>query len=221
MTERKLSQDQAAEMGFFEEFTVWRFVTRGVTRGGKGVQFPWRRITMGVPNHCGRRRMNFWVRRKVQTMSQELFVISYIACERPQVRTWGRQTCFLSRSQSNLVTPAPLFAAKCAPVKFLKPWISSHFPKQRDLIATMVRSHDPNIPRKIGEASPAGNTHGKAKRPIGWLWSRWSDCISDLAWSCFGVESCSGAISSCCKRHVISWLHVAAALRLSEEEKWV
>ena len=102
---------------------------QGRNEGGQGVQFPWRRITMGVPNHCGRRRMNFWVRRKVQTMSQELFVISYIACERPQVRTWGRQTCFLSRSQSNLVTPAPLFATKCAPVKFLKPWISSHFPK--------------------------------------------------------------------------------------------
>jgi len=30
---------------------------------------------------------------------------SGFASERPQVRTWGRQTCFLSRAPSDLVTP--------------------------------------------------------------------------------------------------------------------
>jgi len=29
----------------------------GVTRGARGAQFPGRRITMGAPNYCGRRRM--------------------------------------------------------------------------------------------------------------------------------------------------------------------
>jgi len=30
---------------------------RGLTRGVRGTQFPWCRITMGAPNHCGERRM--------------------------------------------------------------------------------------------------------------------------------------------------------------------
>jgi len=28
-------------------------IVRGVTRGARGAQIPWRRVTMGVPNHCG------------------------------------------------------------------------------------------------------------------------------------------------------------------------
>ena len=37
-------------------------------------------------------------------MSQVLS-IQHISSERPQVPTWGRQTCFLPRAPSNLVTP--------------------------------------------------------------------------------------------------------------------
>jgi len=37
--------------------------------------------------------------------SQVISTIHYICSERPQVRTWGRQTCFLPWAPSNLVTP--------------------------------------------------------------------------------------------------------------------
>jgi len=60
---------------------------RGVTTGERGVQFPVRRITAGSsksPKHFSQ--------------------YSTFASERPQVRTWGRQTCFLPRAPSNLVT---------------------------------------------------------------------------------------------------------------------
>jgi len=36
------------------------------------------------------------------------------ASDRPQVRTWGSQTCFLPRAPSNLVTP--LVDGKCKPL---------------------------------------------------------------------------------------------------------
>ena len=63
-----------------------------------GAQFPGRLITTGARNDCGGRR-------KVPPMSQVLSSIQYTASERPQVRTWGRQTSFLSQMPSNLVTP--------------------------------------------------------------------------------------------------------------------
>jgi len=47
-------------------------------------------------------------RRKVPTMSQVLSSIppySTFGSERSQVRTWGRQTCFLPRTPSNHLTP--------------------------------------------------------------------------------------------------------------------
>jgi len=43
--------------------------------------------------------------RKVPTMPQNVLQYSTFASEKPQVRTWGRQTCFLPRVPSNLVTP--------------------------------------------------------------------------------------------------------------------
>jgi len=69
----------------------------GRNDGGQGAQLPGRWITMMAPNDCGECR-------KVLTMSQEL-QCSTFASERPHVRTWGRQTCFLPRTPSNLVTP--------------------------------------------------------------------------------------------------------------------
>ena len=56
--------------------------------GGQGAQFPGRQITMGVPNDCGGRR-------KVPRISQVLSPMQYICFGRPQVRIWGRPTCFL------------------------------------------------------------------------------------------------------------------------------
>jgi len=58
------------------------FVTRGVTRGSRGAQFPRRQMTMGPPNH-------YTGRRKVPTMSQVLSSIQRISSERPHVPTWG------------------------------------------------------------------------------------------------------------------------------------
>jgi len=43
-----------------------------------------------------------------------------------------------------------------------------------------------NVPGKIGDANPAGYPTGKRLRVRGM--TRWSDYISDLAWSGLGVE---------------------------------
>jgi len=69
--------------------------TRGVTRGA---QFPGRRITMATPNHCAGRR-------KVPTMPQVLSSTAHICFRKISGQTWGRQTDFLPRAPSNLVTP--------------------------------------------------------------------------------------------------------------------
>jgi len=56
---------------------------------------------------------------------------------------------------------------------------------KRSHAATMARQRD--APGKIGEANPAGCTQGKVAyrfRPR----TRWRDYISDLAWSCLGLE---------------------------------
>ena len=67
-------------------------------------QFPGRLITMGELNHCGERRMTSGVTEKSQQWHKHILQYSAFASERPQVRTWGRQTCFLPRAPSNLVT---------------------------------------------------------------------------------------------------------------------
>jgi len=65
---------------------------------GKVAHLPGRQITIGTPNHCGGRR-------KYQQYHKCFLQYSIIASERSHVRTWGRQTCFLPRAPSNLVTP--------------------------------------------------------------------------------------------------------------------
>jgi len=69
--------------------------SRGVTRGA---QFPGRRITV---------RGAEWLRgtEKSRQYHKQFLQYSTSASERPQVYTWGRQTCFLPRAPSNLVTP--------------------------------------------------------------------------------------------------------------------
>jgi len=49
-------------------------------------------------NYCG-------VVEKSQQCHKYFFQYSTFASERPQVRIWGRQTCFLPRAPSNLVMP--------------------------------------------------------------------------------------------------------------------
>jgi len=50
------------------------------------------------------------VRRKVPTLSQLLSSVQYICSQKSQVRAWGRQTCFLPRAPSDLVTPLVVIA---------------------------------------------------------------------------------------------------------------
>jgi len=62
---------------------------QGRNDGGQEGKIPHVRITMRASNDCGGRR-------KVLTRSQVLQCSRpTFASERPQVRTWGRQTCFL------------------------------------------------------------------------------------------------------------------------------
>jgi len=51
-----------------------------------------------APNHCV-------ATEKSQPCHQHFFQYRTFASERPQVRTRGRQTCFLPRAPSSLVTP--------------------------------------------------------------------------------------------------------------------
>jgi len=69
-----------------------RLPSRRVTRVGK------RGTTPQAPNHCRGAA-------KTQQCHKYFLQHSIFASERPQVRTWGRQTCFLPRAPSNLVTP--------------------------------------------------------------------------------------------------------------------
>jgi len=71
------------------------FTIRGVTRGERGTKFPGCRVIMGVPNHCGVRRIA-GVRQKVPTMSQALSLIQCI--------------CFRKTSGSNMGVPNVLLA---------------------------------------------------------------------------------------------------------------
>jgi len=79
--------------------------TQGRNEGGKGGQFPGRWFTMGAPNHCGGRRITAKSAEKSPKCYKYFLQYSKFASERAQVWTWGRQTCFLPRAPSNLVTP--------------------------------------------------------------------------------------------------------------------
>jgi len=61
-------------------------------RAAKRAQFLGRRITIGAPE-------------KSQQCHKYFLQYTTFASERHQVRTWGRQTCFLSRAPSSLVAP--------------------------------------------------------------------------------------------------------------------
>jgi len=82
----------------------WRHYTnratdQGRNEGGKGVTIP------RVPNHAGGRQMTAGDAEKSQQSHKYFLQYSTFATGRPQVRKWGRQTCFLPRAPSNLVAP--------------------------------------------------------------------------------------------------------------------
>ena len=85
---------------------IWQWIcfypghqTRGVTRGGKGGTIP------QAPNHYRGRRMTAEGAEKSQQYHKYCLQYSTYTSERPQVRTWVRQTCFLPWTPPNLVRP--------------------------------------------------------------------------------------------------------------------
>jgi len=114
-------------------------VRKVATRGAKGAQFPRRRITMGVQNHCGGAK---WLRMAPKSLSNSfctrVFVRlsnlfwnlvtvlssqsksgSYLPVSHPKDLRFedrGRQTCFLARAPSNLDT---LLRTRCYKVTLL------------------------------------------------------------------------------------------------------
>jgi len=85
---------------FFMQEVLSTTLTRGITRGQGGAQFPGRPVTMGVPN-------DYRVAEKSQCHKHFLQYTTFTS-KISQVRTWGRQTCFLPRAPFNLVTPLTL-----------------------------------------------------------------------------------------------------------------
>jgi len=69
--------------------------TRSITRVA---QFLWHPVTMGAPNDCR-------AAEKSQQCHKHFLQYAIFTSKISQVRTWGRQTCFLHRAPSNLVTP--------------------------------------------------------------------------------------------------------------------
>ena len=76
---------------FRKIFRVLLNNTRDVTRGGRGQNSPGAESLL--------------VTKKSQQCHKHFFQNSTFASERLQVRTWGRQTCFLPQAPSNVVTP--------------------------------------------------------------------------------------------------------------------
>jgi len=59
-----------------------------------------------APNYCGGCQMTAEGAKKSQQYHKYFLQYSiYLLPKRPQVRTWGRQTCFLPRAPCNFVTP--------------------------------------------------------------------------------------------------------------------
>ena len=88
----------------------------GSKNGGQWAQYSGGRATMMTPNYCGGGR-------KVLILSQEFqssTVQSTFASERPQIRTYGRQTCFLPWAPSNFVSPLAVIQYSSALPMYMK-----------------------------------------------------------------------------------------------------
>jgi len=80
-------------------------VCAGAWRGGaRGAQFPGCLITMGAPNHCGRRQITA-DRRRVPKMSQILSSIQFICFRKTSGSNMGQQTCFLPHRNLTSLRP--------------------------------------------------------------------------------------------------------------------
>jgi len=77
----------------------------GRNDGGQGAQFPGRRVT-GAENP--------------NNVTSTVLQCSTFASEKPQVRIWGRQTCFLPRAPSDLVTPLAVIQYSSAFSMYMK-----------------------------------------------------------------------------------------------------
>ena len=102
-------------------------VIRGVMTGRKGGTVP------RAPDHyrgaepLREREIMSAGNRKIWTILQVLPSIQPCPSERPQVRTWGHQTCFLPRGPSNLVTPLMAISKNYASWNRLRNfWKASH-----------------------------------------------------------------------------------------------
>jgi len=74
-------------------------ISRGVTRGQEGRNYPGAKSLWGHRNTAG-------ATKSPNNVTRTFFTF---ASGRPQVRKWGRQTCFLSRAPSDLVTPLSIW----------------------------------------------------------------------------------------------------------------
>jgi len=81
-------------------FLMQAVLSTTLTRG-KEEQFPGRAVTMGAPN-------DYRVAEKSQRCHKHFFQYTTFTSKISQVGTWRRQTCFLPRAPSNLVTPLTL-----------------------------------------------------------------------------------------------------------------
>jgi len=80
---------------------------RGITRGWQGGHnYPGAQSLRWVRNDCER----CW---KVQRMWQVLSSIQQITSDQYQIPIWGRQTCFLPQTPSNLITPLAAGSTVC------------------------------------------------------------------------------------------------------------
>jgi len=77
--------------GKFSYFSIFIAHHQGRNKGGKG--------------HNSLDAESLRGAKKLQQCHKHFLQYSTFAFKRPQVRTWGRQSCFLPQTPSNLVTP--------------------------------------------------------------------------------------------------------------------
>jgi len=106
LAERPISTADVCDVScVYSQLPQWesrfaRAQTQGdVTRGGKGGAIP------RAPSHYGDAKITAGETENSQQCRKYILQYSTFAFERPQSRTWWRQTCFLPRAPSNLVTP--------------------------------------------------------------------------------------------------------------------
>ena len=132
------------------------------------------------------------------------------------ILTYGHESCVMTERVLSQVQAAQMgfckesrvwhFATKCAVLKFVKPWMSSHFSESRD--SCVGSDVWPEWPRK--------DWRGKWGPPR----TKWRDRISDFPWSRLGVEPEEFIWDCCCPwRNCISNPPGAAAPAILPRQK--